>query len=452
MIGTAVVVGGVLFAIMQMGSAPKPLSDEELAGPAPKKKQKKAAPAPAPAEKKKKKKKALKGGSTLSSDLLDSPADKEEEQAKSKSKKKKPAAAKPAPKKEIKTTIDAPPVELKQSEIDDGWGIAMGGGKKKKKSKPAQSKKGAAAPTFGQSITAASKLPEGSSASAEVKIDGRKLGILIGPGGATIKALQEATGAKIELPERDKGEEMATGPCLVTITGDAKAVAAAHKAVQELGSKGYTSVLETGNFTEGAISVPIPAISELIGKRGVIIKTIQDTFEVRLNFPDTKNIPQDGFGRQQKKTVKVGIAGDKANVAKAKQCMKDILKFHHHTLTHPGMTHIELNVSEGLYSFVIGPKGSSIKHIQNNFDVKVHIPGPDDANTKILVVGAPSDCQLAKKYVDKLIEKATAEPEEQEEEDWKKTDESYDSRYDDEGPHEAWMDQYKPPPRKTGWA
>lgn len=57
MIGTAVVVGGVLFAIMQMGSAPKPLSDEELAGPAPKKKQKKAAPAPAPAEKKKKKKK-----------------------------------------------------------------------------------------------------------------------------------------------------------------------------------------------------------------------------------------------------------------------------------------------------------------------------------------------------------------------------------------------------------
>jgi len=389
----------------------------------------------------------LKGGSTLSSDLLDSPSEKKEEEAKKSKKKKSAKKGGGEPKAPvIKTKVDQP-VVLSQQEESEGWGVVMTGKSKKKKSKPAA--KAASKPQTHADTAAApaGRIPDGTS-EVQVKVDGRKLGIIIGPGGAMIKQIQESTGTRVDLPERDKGEEMATGPVMVTITGPSDGVAKAKKTIEDLGNKGYSSLTEGDNFTEGAISVPVVAISELIGKRGVIIKTIQDTFEVRLNFPDTKNQPLDNYGRPKKKTVKVGIAGDKQNVAKAKQMMKEILKFHHHPVTHPGVTHIDLAVPPSLYSIVIGPRGQSIKHIQNSYDVKVHIPGEDSTQENILVVGAASDCNLAKKYIDKMIEKATAEPEEEEYDP--RGDESYDARYDDEGPHEAWMDQYAPPPRKTG--
>jgi len=335
-------------------------------------------------------------------------------------------------------------VQLSQQEEDDGWAVAMTGSKKTKKSKPKA--KAQVQVQVQQAAARVAKNPDAAD-SVDVRIDSRKLGIIIGPGGATIKKIQETTGANVQLPDREKGEDMPDGPCTVTITGPAKGVQQAKKAIEDLAKKGYSSATEDANFTEGAISVPIMAVSELIGKRGVIIKTIQDTFEVRLNFPDTKD--QDtGFGKQ-KKTVKVGIAGPKDKVATAKKAMKEILKYHHHPLTHPGVTHIELEVCPSLYSIVIGPRGSSIKHIQNSYDVKVHIPGEGASIQNILIVGASSDVATAKKFIEKMIEKATAEPEEEEYDPTQ--DETYDSRFDNEGPHEAWMDQYAPPPRKSGW-
>jgi len=458
MIGTGVVALVVLLLMSGQfsggGGSAKAFTDDELAGESGgKKKSKKPvnAPAPAPAPKKKKKKKALKGGSTMTSDLLDAP--KEE----TKKKKKKGGGgggggAKPPPQK-VHTKVSQP-VHLSQQEEDEGWGVVVSG--KKKTGNRNASKKMTAAKAETQSFSAApapaaaaGKIPDGNS-EIQVKVDGRKLGIIIGPGGATIKAIQESTGTKVDLPDTDKGEERSSGPVMVTISGPADGVAKAKRTIEDLGNKGYSTLTEGGNFTEGAISVPVVAISELIGKRGVIIKTIQDTMEVRLNFPDTKNQALDNRGRPQKKTVKVGIAGDKDKVAKAKQMMKEILKFHHHPITHPGVTHVEIDVEAHLYSVVIGPRGSAIKHIQNSYDVKVHIPNEDSSTDKVLIVGAASDCNLAKKYIAKMIEKACAEPEEQEYDP--RQDESYDSRYDDEGPHEAWMDQYAPPPRTNrGW-
>ena len=252
---------------------------------------------------------------------MDSPADKEEKEEAKKPKKKKSqkkggSGTKPQPVPK-KPNIDQP-VHLSQQEQDEGWGVVVQGRKKgSSKTKPQPKKSAPASSARSNTAAPVAKVPDGN-ANVEVRVDSRKLGVIIGPGGATIKSIQEATGTRVELPDRDKGEET-SGPVMVTISGPADGVAKAKRTIEDLSKKGYSSLTEGGNFTEGAISVPHASVSELIGKRGVIIKAIQDTMEVRLNFPDTKNQELDGFGRPKKKTVKVGIAGDKAKVAKAKQ-------------------------------------------------------------------------------------------------------------------------------------
>jgi hypothetical protein len=45
----------------------------------------------------------------------------------------------------------------------------------------------------------------------------------------------------------------------------------------------------------------------------------------------------------------------------------------HHELTHPGLAHKEMEIEEWRYRYLIGTKGSEMRHIQNNYKVKVSI-------------------------------------------------------------------------------
>ena len=74
---------------------------------------------------------------------------------------------------------------------------------------------------------------------------------------------------------------------------------------------------------------------------------------MRINTPDTKGRND---LREKAQNLRVGIAGDKANVDKAKKIMKEILRYHHHDLTHPGVVHEEMSVPPSQYSLLIGPR------------------------------------------------------------------------------------------------
>ena len=73
----------------------------------------------------------------------------------------------------------------------------------------------------------AALIPE-SGGSIQMTVDGRKLGLIIGPGGETIKKLQDTTGASLQLPDRKGGEEgeRDEGPCTLTISGEKPQIAA----------------------------------------------------------------------------------------------------------------------------------------------------------------------------------------------------------------------------------
>ena len=83
-------------------------------------------------------------------------------------------------------------------------------------------------------------------------VDAKRLGYLIGPKGATRKAIKDKTGVQVSMPRTDKDAE---GTVDVTVTGLPEGVATACRALRELHDKGYTSLLGGDDFAE--VNVPV---------------------------------------------------------------------------------------------------------------------------------------------------------------------------------------------------
>jgi len=382
---------------------------------------------------------------------------------KAKAEKKKKQKAKKAAKKAAQATItiDSAPqkaLDLTTADADapaeEGWEVVVDK-KPKAKLSPAVAAllrhkslevNSAVKPTTAlpASATAADTTAAAVTTSATIKIAVAKIGHVVGSSGKTITAIRELTGCDISIPDRETITGMSVD---VTVTGeDAREVSAAKKIVADLTSKGYSAQLEGalsgGDFCEAQVKVPVASLHEVIGKGGAIIQAVQSKLGVKLSVPDTS---KGNMGA--KKVVKVTVAGPKDGVAKAKEVVKSLVVHHYHALTHPGTTHCEVDVPEAMYSIVIGPRGSSIKHIQNSYLVKVHIPRDGDGSA-VTVIGSAGRVKQAKKHILAIVANANAEQEAQADWGYGEAEPEHHER------HEAWMDQYAPPRRTTGaqWA
>merc|ERR1719510_1777123 len=253
---------------------------------------------------------------------------------------------------------------------------------------------------------------------ATVKIPEARIGVVIGPKGATIKMIQEKTGAKLDTSSSDS--------CM--ITGGAQEVAQAEIAVKELIEKGYTA-LQYEDFQEHFVAVHPSAFPDIIGKQGAVIRKIKDELNVSVNIPNDapKNAPAN-------KKFKVTLAGKNADVDRAKEVINNIIMYYHDPITHPDMVHEEMDIAQWHLSFVIGSKGSELRHIQNNYKVRMYIPRDSSVNKKVVIVGDQVDVDRAKAYIEKLLWNAEQAPSrgrgaadqaddgwgDEEEEDWMK--------------------------------
>ena len=126
--------------------------------------------------------------------------------------------------------------------------------------------------------------------------------------------------------------------------------------------------------------------------------------------------------------MKVILAGPKEGIAQAKQIITQITELYYHPVTHPGVVHVNLDVPEKYFNFIIGTKGSEIKHIQNNFKVSVKIPDRNTVFQSVLVIGEIQNCDNAVRYINKLITQVDAREQERAEDQWggKDDEECYD--------------------------
>lgn len=234
----------------------------------------------------------------------------------------------------------------------------------------------------------------------QVTVDSKKIGVIIGPKGSVMRSIQELTGVEITLPA--VGARPATGPTIVTLSGTAEAVSRASAIVTDLCNKGYSAQLAGEDFQESAVTVHPMYLPEIIGKNGACIRAIQDQLGVRLMVPQ-------GIGRDHPSKVKIAVAGPKEQVAAAKVVLHEIQSVYHSEITHPGVVHVEIDVPERMFNFIIGPKGSEIRHIENNFKVSVFIPNADSLNKSVVVVGPPVGVESSERYIRKIISQVGTE-------------------------------------------
>lgn len=234
---------------------------------------------------------------------------------------------------------------------------------------------------------------------SQISVDAKKIGVIIGPKGVTLRSIQEATGVEVNVPKSDRAT---TGPVLVALSGTSEGIKLATKIITELSTKGFSPTIEGEDFQESSISVHPMYLPDIIGKNGVSIRALQDNLGVKVIIPE-------GAGKDDKPKVKIGIAGTREKVAAAKEVIKEITEVYHSSITHPNITHVEIDVPERLYNFIIGPKGSEIHHIQNNFKVSVHIPNINSVNRNVLVVGGADGVAQAEKYICKIVSQAGAQ-------------------------------------------
>jgi len=253
---------------------------------------------------------------------------------------------------------------------------------------------------------------------ASVKIDPAKVGRIIGPKGANIILIKEKTGVKT----------IDTAGDLCTIVGNKDEVALAEHAIRELCEKGYMS-LSFDDFKEDGVMVHPSAFPGLIGERGCIIQAIKKEAKVEIDIP---TVPKSGPAG---KKYKVTLAGSKESVAKGIEIIESIVKHGYHEITHPGFSHAEMEVEEWKYRFLIGPGGSEMRHIQNNFKVKVNIPRETSETDKVVVLGEAADVARAVKYIEKRLFEA-------EQPKGRDAPEKAADDQGDDGPIEDWMKPY----------
>jgi rRNA processing protein Krr1/Pno1 len=228
-----------------------------------------------------------------------------------------------------------------------------------------------------------------------------------------------------------KGDRDNAAPVIITITGTADGVARASRAINDLCSKGYTKLLAGDDFKEGSIEVHPNCLSDIIGKKGLNIRAIQDFTGVKLAVPQVS--------RDHILPVKITVAGPKEKVQQAKDIILELITYFHTTVTHPGQVHVEMDVPVALYNYIIGSKGSEIKHIQANFKVAVHIPNADSRVKQVLIVGEPVGVKGAEKYIQKIIDQAMADRE--------AAEKMADSWVEEEAveENEEWMNEFTHP-------
>jgi hypothetical protein len=154
--------------------------------------------------------------------------------------------------------------------------------------------------------------------------------------------------------------------------------------------------------------------------------------------------------------VKVDLAGNKGKIADLKKIVKELVKYYHTEVTHPGMVHEEISheeVNPSWYNLIIGKGGSEIRHVQNNFKVSVHIPNDMSQCENLLIVGLPENVAAAKAYILKIIEKAIATIASRDKERQQAEADAAAARTaaeEEDEPKEEWMQQYIHPSKRKG--
>jgi transcription antitermination factor NusA-like protein len=144
------------------------------------------------------------------------------------------------------------------------------------------------------------------------------------------------------------------------------------------------------------VMVPASSFGALIGKDGLVIRSIKEKLGVQIDMP--------WVSRDDAGTHAVRIRGaTRTSVSRCEEVIRYLVQYHHHELTHPGQTHAEVKVPSWAHRHIIGAGGSELRRIQNQWSVKLHLPEKSSSSERLLIVGLPDDVAQAVAHVRQLV-------------------------------------------------
>nr|XP_054769281.1 vigilin-like [Lytechinus pictus] len=215
---------------------------------------------------------------------------------------------------------------------------------------------------------------------------------LIGRGGANIRKVREETGARVVFPNNNDDDQT-----LVQIIGTKEAVEEAKKRLASL-------IKDLDNITEAEIDVDTKYHRHFVARRGQVLREIGDEYGgVTVSFP-----------RNGSSSTKVTIKGARDCVAGAKKRILEIVSDLEQQVS------IECIIAQKFHGTVMGPKGSRIQTVTQEYEVAIKFPDKntpaaqpvngetngDDAPKKqdiIVITGKKDKCDKAKEALLALV-------------------------------------------------
>lgn len=229
-----------------------------------------------------------------------------------------------------------------------------------------------------------------------VYVPGIKRGAIIGTGGCILKTLQELTGARINMPERDSESP-------VVVMGPTEgAVNEVVTAIKQLVDQGFCELLESQKpeserRRQGIVEVPVDKRKQFFGTKGCNILALRKAFDVEINCPDRNSDSE-----------QVILTGNSmVLIAQAKKQIRKLCEYGFCETTHPGWVMKEFPVNPGEMGFVVGHRGTNIKSIRGNLKGRVDI---SILSSSVLVKGVASDVDRAMAQFENCLNKAYEAP------------------------------------------
>lgn len=207
-----------------------------------------------------------------------------------------------------------------------------------------------------------------------------------------MKSIQLATGTDIDIPK--KGGLRTS----IVISGTKAGCLEAKKNLKQLVEKNYCDITQPGT-TDSAIEVPAKQIGVVIGRGGENIKIITSETGAKINMPD----------RDSDSNI-VTITGSSEAVQQAKNAIQQLMDKGFSDITHANHTMASITVHRDSIGTLLGPRGATIKKIQEECKVKINVPRSNDELIECTLVGEASDIVDCRIRIEAMLVEPEPEP------------------------------------------
>jgi len=239
-----------------------------------------------------------------------------------------------------------------------------------------------------------------SATSLSLSVKSRQYPIIIGPKGATLKAIESDSKAKINIEKSNRRDLQPDVPTIVSITGSAASCARAEALIKELLSEGFTKVTHPGYVSiPYKLKTPDRDRALLVGAGGANIKKLQERCGVRIHLPTNRE------------SNEISIVGPEQACKKAAETIDTLLREGYSTVTHEH--HVRGDVEGVLasqYPAIIGKKGENIARIQAETDTRITVPNSHNNLTNVTIYGKEANVNRARELILESLSKDSATP------------------------------------------